>query len=107
MSELSRQSHPVPTSFEAYEEVAAYVSADLTRTQAITAARDVLWTLRDDYTRRELRARRVYMRRVVGDEAEEFFDGEFETGWAEVTHRPLNAKQRAHLVSMWKVEPRG
>lgn len=95
-----------PLAFEAFDEHAAYVEATVSRERAITEARDVHWMLRDDYRRRELRVRKVWMRRVSGQEAEEFFEGEYETGWIEVTYRPLNAAQRAHLEPMWKVEPR-
>jgi hypothetical protein len=106
MVELRPPSYPEPPAFEAWEETAAYVPAVFSRAQAITEARGCNWRLRDDYTRRELRVRRVYMRPIVGDEAEEFFEGEFDSGWVEVPHRPLNAAQRANLTPMWKVEPR-
>jgi hypothetical protein len=107
MSKDSRETtDAMPTAFEAWDDHAAYVTATLTRAQAITEAREVCWALRDDYTRRELRAVRVFMRPVSGAEANEALSGEFERGWIEVNHRPLNAAQRAHLIAMWKVEPR-
>jgi hypothetical protein len=96
----------VPDAFEAWDETAAYVDATFTRAQAITRARDASWRLADGYGHRDLRARRVWMRAIDGQEAEEFFDGDFDTGWVEVSHRPLNAAQRANLTPMWKVEPR-
>ena len=96
----------VPVVFEAFEEYAAYVDASLTRAQAITLGRDACWVLRDEFLRRELRAVRVYLRPVDGDEADEFFAGEFESGWIEVPDRPLTEAQRRSLVPMWKVEPR-
>lgn len=96
----------MPTAFEAWEEIAAYVDGGLTRARAITEARDCNWRLTDDCRRSELRAVRVLMRPVDGAEADEFFCGEFESGWVEVAQRPLNAVQRAGLIPMWKVEPR-
>lgn len=96
----------MPAAFEAWEESAAYVAADLTRSQAITEAREVSWRLADNYTRPELRAVRVWMRRIEGEEAEEFFGEPDMNGWIEVLHRPLNAAQRANLTPMWKVEPK-
>jgi hypothetical protein len=78
----------------------------VSRSAAITEARDILWRLADDYRRDEIRARKVWMRRVEGQEAEEFFEGDYESGWMEVGHRPLNAEQRANLTPMWKVEPK-
>jgi hypothetical protein len=103
---MSQATEQVPTAFEAYDEIAAYVSGTVPRSRAITEARDVNWRLVDDYCRRDLHVRRVYMRRIEGEEAEEFFDGECESGWAEVTYRPLNAAQRRYLTPMWKVEPK-
>jgi hypothetical protein len=103
----SQQSErPAPPAFEAYDDCAAYVDGRLSRAQAITEARDVHWPLRDDYLRRELRAIRVYMAPVAGEEAEEFFGGEFDTGWIEVPDRLIvNDAQRSKLIRMWRVEP--
>lgn len=94
-----------PTCFEAWEEIAAYVTADLSRARAITEARDLSWQLAE-HRREDLRCVRVWMRPIDGEEALEFFDGEIDSGYAEVTTRPLNAAQRANLVPMWRVEPR-
>lgn len=99
-------SRRIPIAFEAWEECAAYVNASRSRSQAITEARDCHWPLKDEFLRRELRVRRVWMRAIEGQEAEEFFDGDMDSGWVEVAHRPLNAAQRANLTPMWKVEPR-
>lgn len=88
-----------PTAFEAFEETAAYCEASLTRSQAITEAREADWRLTDDYLRRELRARRVYMRRIEGEEAESFFEGDHDSGWLECD------KAVAGAIPMWKVEP--
>lgn len=99
-------SQTIPTAFPAYEDVAAYCDGSLTRSQAITEGREAHWDLQDQYARRELRAVRVWMQTVEGDEADEFFGGEFDRGWIEVNRRPLNAAQRANLIAMWKVEPR-
>jgi hypothetical protein len=96
----------VPEAFQAWEDVAAYVDGRKSRARAITLAREVDWRLTDDYRRDDLLVRRVWMREVKGREAEEFFDGEFDGGWIEVIRRPLTAAQRAHLIPMWKVEPR-
>lgn len=98
------QSTAIPDAFTAYEELAAYVNADLSRSKAITEARDCHWDLVDMYTRAELRARKVWLCPIAGEQAAEFFDGEFDSGWIEVT--PTNDAQRANLIRMWKVEPR-
>lgn len=106
-SPLSRSDSAVyPRTFAAFDDCAAYAPGNLTRAQAITEGREAHWTLADDYLRRELRAVKVYMRTVDGQEAEEAFSGEYESGWIEVTHRPLNAAQRANLIPMWRVEPK-
>jgi hypothetical protein len=89
-----------PTAFEAFEDHAAYVTVALTRAKAITEARDVCWVLRDDYTRDQLHAVRVFMRRVEGREADEFFSGEYESGWIECDRDDSSAEP------WWKVEPR-
>jgi hypothetical protein len=113
MLSLTGRSGPVgsrvrqpPIAFEAFEETAAYITADLSRAQAITEARNVCHALAEDFRRRDLRAIRVYLRPVEGQEADEFFCGEFDSGWIEVSHRPLNAAQIAGLIPMWKVEPK-
>jgi hypothetical protein len=108
MSDITpiRERTYVPPAFPAFEDVAAYAPGGLTRSQAITEARDCDSRLADDYRHRDLKATRVYMRPIEGREAEEFFYGEFGSGWAEVLHRPLNAAQCACFTPMWKVEPR-
>lgn len=106
MSEPRTSQSSTPDVFPAFEDTAAYVTATLSRAKAITLARDECWALRDDFSRDELHAVRVYMLTVEGESAAEFFNGEFDRGWIEVTQRPLNAKQRANLIPMWKVEPR-
>lgn len=102
-----QSSKPTPGSFVAWDEIAAYVDGAESRARAITLARDECWQLADNYRRSDLRVRRVFMQPIAGEDALEFFDGEFEHGWIEVNHRPLNAAQRAGLTPMWKVEPRG
>lgn len=95
----------VPTAFEAWDECAAYVDGAQSRSRAITLARDCCWQLTENLLRRELRARRVLMRAIDGREAEEFFDGEIDSGYVEV-RGPLNDAQREGLIAMWRVEPR-
>lgn len=101
----------VPAAFEAFDDHAAYVRGDLPRSSAITEAREVSWVLGSEYRRRDLRVRRVFMRHVQGQEADEAFSGEFDNGWIEVSDPhpvtgPLNAAQKAGLTPMWKVEPK-
>ena len=91
--------------YPAWEETATYVDASLSRSQAITEARDYGYPL-DEYLRNELRAVKVWMRRVEGEEAAEFFEGESDAGWLEEAYRPLNDAQKANLTPMWKVEPK-
>lgn len=101
---LGSSEYDPPEVFAAWEDHAAYADGSLTRSQAITLARDECWQLTENYKRAELRAVRVFMCPIEGAEADELFGGEFERGWIEVT--PTNAAQRAKLIRMWKVEPR-
>jgi hypothetical protein len=86
--------------FQAFDELAAYAPASLTRAQAITEARDADWRLVDDYRRVDLRAVRVHMRPIGGEEATEFFDGEYDSGLLECHKDDPGAEP------WWKVEPR-
>lgn len=94
-----------PIAFSAWEDTAAYVDGSLTRSRAITVARDHCALTLEDWRRDELRSSRVYMRQIEGEEAEEFFGDAFRAGWIETGARHFDNGD-PEVFPMWKVEPR-
>jgi len=86
--------------FQGFEETAAYVPAEnCSRSRAITEARAECEYVFEDYHRADLHARKVWLRYIEGEEAEEFFYGDYETGYAE-------CEKKNGEFWMWKVEPK-